>query len=221
LELAQLWCRLLPVKSEQESIPTGGEEGQAIKHFLMSMCIAILAVSAGLAQEKKAEPPPPKPADEGPNLEVTMKFIQEKLKAKLTRWDDVTADPASCQLTFARSGKWADHDWEDETLAFSFAEVEKIQVLPFVEYKRLMGQEEDPDSPTSPDACCFFRFLMTTEKSVHLRHFKKGKPRPKEDKDSGEWVWAFKYEADQANRVAKAMVHAVELCGGGAKPEPF
>jgi uncharacterized protein (DUF2384 family) len=28
-------------------------------------------------------------------------------------------------------------------------------------------------------------------------------------------------EEEMANRVAKAMVHAVELCGGGAKPEPF
>jgi len=27
----------------------------------------------------KAVPPPPKPADEGPSLEVTMKFIQDKL----------------------------------------------------------------------------------------------------------------------------------------------
>jgi hypothetical protein len=24
-----------------------------------------------------------------------------------------------------------------------------------------------------------------------------------------------------ADRVAKALVHAVELCGGGPKPEPF
>ncbi len=29
------------------------------------------------------------------------------------------------------------------------------------------------------------------------------------------------YDEALANRVAKAMVHAVELCGGGGKPEPF
>jgi alpha-D-ribose 1-methylphosphonate 5-phosphate C-P lyase len=28
-------------------------------------------------------------------------------------------------------------------------------------------------------------------------------------------------DEDTANRVAKAMLHAVELCGGGSKPEPF
>ena len=29
------------------------------------------------------------------------------------------------------------------------------------------------------------------------------------------------YDEEMANRVAKALVHAVELCGGGSKPEPF
>jgi hypothetical protein len=29
------------------------------------------------------------------------------------------------------------------------------------------------------------------------------------------------FDEQLANRVAKALVHAVELCGGGTKPEPF
>jgi hypothetical protein len=29
------------------------------------------------------------------------------------------------------------------------------------------------------------------------------------------------YEQELADRVAKALIHAVELCGGGPKPEPF
>ncbi len=33
-------------------------------------------------------------------------------------------------------------------------------------------------------------------------------------------TWSFRDE-ETANRVAKAMVHAAELCGGGRKPEPF
>jgi hypothetical protein len=33
-------------------------------------------------------------------------------------------------------------------------------------------------------------------------------------------VLSFRDE-DAANRVAKALVHAVELCGGGSKPELF
>jgi len=29
------------------------------------------------------------------------------------------------------------------------------------------------------------------------------------------------FDEQLANRMAKAMVHAVELCGGGSEPEPF
>jgi hypothetical protein len=173
-----------------------------MKRCLIMIGCALLAASAALAQEKK-DAPPPKPGDNGPSLEATMKFIQDKLKAKLTRWDDITADPGNCQLAFARSGKWAGNDWEDETLTFSLREVEKIEVTP----------------PEESSAFFDLRVLMTTEKSVHVRHFKNGKPRPKADTDSGQWSSAF--DEDLANRLAKAMLHAVELCGGGSKPEPF
>jgi len=50
-----------------------------MKRCMMTVCFTALAVSAALAQEKKTVPPPPKPADEGPSLEVTMKFIQDKM----------------------------------------------------------------------------------------------------------------------------------------------
>lgn len=50
-----------------------------MKRCLTTMSVAFLAVSAALAQEKKAVPPPPKPADEGPSLEVTMQFIADKI----------------------------------------------------------------------------------------------------------------------------------------------
>jgi hypothetical protein len=48
-----------------------------MKRSLLTMCFAVLTVSGALAQQKKAVPPP-KPAD-GPSLEVTMKFIQDKM----------------------------------------------------------------------------------------------------------------------------------------------
>jgi len=100
-----------------------------MKRCLTMISCALLAASAALAQEKKDAPPPPKPVDNGPGLEVTMKFIQDKLKAKLPFWDDITVDPANCQLTFTRSCKWAGTDWEDEILTFSFREVEKIELV--------------------------------------------------------------------------------------------
>src|SRR5208282_5606509 len=50
-----------------------------MKRCLIAMCFAVLAVSASIAQEKTAVLPPPKPADGGPSLEITMKFIQDQL----------------------------------------------------------------------------------------------------------------------------------------------
>jgi len=40
------------------------------------------------------------------------------------------------------------------------------------------------------------------------------------DKNVGEFALHFRDE-DTANRVAKAMIHAIELCGGGSQPELF
>jgi hypothetical protein len=50
-----------------------------MKRCFITICLAVLALSAALAQEKKTVPPPPKRANDGTSLEVTMKFIQDKL----------------------------------------------------------------------------------------------------------------------------------------------
>jgi hypothetical protein len=163
-----------------------------------------------------------------------MQFVQEKLKAKLPYWTDITADPANCQITFAKHygpELSANGNSRDYTTTFSFREVERIEVMPLREYSRVTGQEEDPDNPPSPDTFVL-RVLMTTAKSVHERKTtsKKGKvvsgpanynANWNYDKYKGEWTATFQEGEDLANRLAKAMAHAVELCGGGSKPEPF
>jgi hypothetical protein len=163
-------------------------------------------------------PPPPKPADEGLSLEVTMKFIQEKLKAKLPIWADITADPATCQLTFQRDDV-PDNETKavKRSRAMSLREVEKIQVMTLEEFASLMRQD-DPDKPGQ----FVLRILATTEKSVHTRLEaipKRGKPTQR-DYYSGDWSATFQ-DQDTADRLAKALLHAVELCGGGTTPEPF
>jgi hypothetical protein len=54
------------------------KERVAMKRCVLTMCLVSLVVSVALAQKKTA-PPPPKPADKGPSLVDTMKFIQDKL----------------------------------------------------------------------------------------------------------------------------------------------
>jgi hypothetical protein len=185
----------------------------------MTICSAVLIVSAMSAQEKASVPPPPKPADEGPSLQVTMQFIQEKLKAKQTDYTDITADPANCQITFARQIFPGNPNYViDFTTTFSFREVEKVEVMPAREYS---GPSARWENPPSPDAFVL-RVSTTTEKSVrqHEAEFKKGKLTRSDDFYVGKWALNFK-DQDTPNRLAKAMVHAVELCGGGSKPEPF
>src|SRR5271167_262603 len=94
-----------------------------MKRWLIGICFAWLVVSCAFAQQKKTVPPPPKPADEGPSLEVTMKFIQDKMNAHgtvgyvqtrsnvngvLTRVysliSDVVADPSTCTLHAKKKG---------------------------------------------------------------------------------------------------------------------
>lgn len=45
-------------------------------------------------------------------------------------------------------------------------------------------------------------------------------PNLLEDSDPSSYDFYF-HDEETANRVAKALVHAVELCGGGSQPEPF
>lgn len=63
--------------------------------------------------------------------------------------------------------------------------------------------------------------LGRAKKGEHCEQF--GKEVPCGDPTLPDRVlktWLFRDE-DTANRVAKALVHAVELCGGGSEHEPF
>jgi hypothetical protein len=43
---------------------------------------------------------------------------------------------------------------------------------------------------------------------------------PESDTNVGVFTLHFRDE-EMAGRVAKAMIHAIDLCGGGSPPEPF
>jgi hypothetical protein len=193
-----------------------------MKRFIMSICIPILAASAGLAQEKNAVPPPPKPSDDGPSLDVTMKFIKEKLEAKIkagTYTAEVTADPATCQFTSASRSRPGGDPIYVYTSSLSFREVEKIQVMSNAEY--LAATVPDSDSEPYPDAFTI-RLLMAKQTSAHTQRkviHKKGKTDIR-DTYAGEYATTVADE-DSANRITKAMLHAVELCGDDSKSEPF
>lgn len=194
---------------------------------LTTIFFVALAVGGTLAQQKKTIPPPPKPADEGPNLEVTMKFIQDKLNsigAVNYMWyshnevagsdevhkyhfeaTNVVADSGGCRLIWNASIKTDDgQPGSPPPHSISLKEVADIAVLPLEQqYKKSNAANGHPE------------FSIRVDPPIYALVVHPLNPADKY------WHYFNFYDEDPANRVAKALVHAVELCGGGKKDEPF
>jgi hypothetical protein len=111
-------------------------------------------------------------------------------------------------------------DWT-KTWSVYFKNIERLEVISATDYKHrvkpTMTYQDDPP---------YFELVihLAPGKSVQ-RHIQTTpsarRGRTVESDDSiHEFALHFRDE-DTANRAAKAMVHAVELCGGGSQPEPF
>jgi hypothetical protein len=236
-----------------------------MKRCLMTTCFAILAVSSALAQEKKTVPPPPKPTDEGPSLEVTMKFIQDKLNELGTvgwvdtRSDlngvlsrstylifDVVADASSCTLhaktkkttqtelaegaTYNEGGKAVSgDDLHHESITTStgpFQDVDSIRVESPQDFRNRInadaGHPEMIVATISSTPAIYSLSLYAKKKDTFSFHVvnSSGKKPPQTFDGVSNGISFDLLDEDTANRLAKAMLHAVELCGGGNK-EPF
>lgn len=186
-----------------------------------------LNACAALAQQNV---PPPNPNDNGPTLAATMQFIQDKMNNKGAQLDqllpylgspskgmfEVTADPNTCQLKIKVS---YDNDpaFPIFTIVASFRDIQKIVVAP--SYDDPSQSEFPPESYLQIEAERAL-FKIRSEVLVDSKGKMLKKPRNGVDDSIADFNLIFR-GADMADRVAKAMVHAVELCGGGSKPEPF
>lgn len=171
-------------------------------------------------------PPPPKPPDSRPSLEVTMKFIQEKISDQGSRmnyaatchdsasgwngvlqisldWTKVSADTAACRISYHMSVTVDGKVLFDGDAALDFRDVQDIIVLPYEQH----AQRSQADQGHPAMSCTSTPALFAIKTRLPKKRY-------------SEWPEFDFYEEELANRVAKAMVHAVELCGGG-KPEPF
>ena len=234
-----------------------------IRRCLMTMYFAALVVGAALAQEKKTVPPPPKPEDAGPSLEVTMKFIQDKLNEQgtvyfvLTRSNidgvlfrqgalmfDVVADASNCTLHvrykvtnqaevtngtsyIAEDGKRIGgddlHSESITTTTNPFKDVDSITVESQQDiYNRILAQRGHPELTAVYTPPVFVLALKGTKKDAFSYHaqYTVGKQAPHQDDFAADRNQFDFRDEETADRVAKAMLHAVELCGGGNK-EPF
>jgi hypothetical protein len=165
-------------------------------------------------------PPAPKSADSGPSLEATMKFIQDKLNSigpvkfvALTHdgetgdnWKNwhmeedskVNADTAACIVNFHFKEVLGGTVRQDKHAWIPLKAVHDITVLPEQQYlNELDSANGHPLRNSRVDPPVFV--VKVTGLS------------------SNDYSALVFLNEDLASRVAKAMVHAVELCGGGNK----
>jgi hypothetical protein len=181
----------------------------------------ILAVFLSSIANAQDVPPPPKPKDDGPSLEVTMKFIQDKLREIgrmnyvvythdntngndvsnkfSTEANNVQASVADCRIDFHWSASRNGEALDDRDISFFLKNVQEIVVL---------TREQELDQIDA--AAGHPGFSSRVEPPIFMLQAKRS---------NGMHAFGF-FDESLANRVAKALVHAVELCGGGSK-EPF
>jgi hypothetical protein len=199
--------------------------------------LALALAGTALAQDV----PPPRPADEGPSLEVTMKFIGDKLNeegpvgwnykwpddAASERWSfevsGAVADTKSCTLTFRQSAHRAAlyPDFATNEYRASFRDIKKLTVLPL---SLSPAKASNADLPETA--------VATMEVDLTQRSDTRGNAPRKKVKHGRSvetvvqvvdprTIFLYFNNEEMAHRVAKAITHVVELCGGGEKPEPF
>jgi hypothetical protein len=184
------------------------------------VCSALLMSGPAFSQQPVA--PPPKPAADGPSLADTMQFIQAKLSERgrinfavythdnadgkdyidqySTEATSIVADPVACTISYHRNVKRNGAAFAEGSVSFSLRDVQDLAVMPLEqEFKRAYAAAGHPTWDPRVDPSMF---LVMARKAA----------------SPGNGFYFLTEE--MANRVAKAMVHAVELCGGGSK-EPF
>jgi hypothetical protein len=225
-----------------------------------SLAVAIcLTVGASHAQEKKPVPPPPKPIDDRPNLELTMKFIQDKLNDQDTvgylytrsngsgalfrhhyLLSDVVADASTCTLrvkekdnvqievtdgvTYQEGGKAVTGDELQRELFTTstslFKQVVSIEVDSAEDFWNRRTAESAHGDITFTFTPAVYNVTLngTTQDafSVHITATNGRQSPQNSETRSKQKTFVFRDE-ETANRVARAMTRAVELCGGGSK----
>jgi hypothetical protein len=181
-----------------------------------------LLLFAAAAATQTAVPPPPKPAADGPSLAATMQFIQTKLSERgrinfavythdnadgkdyIDQYSgeatNIVADPAACTISYHRNVKKNGVVLADDNASFSLRDVQDLAVMP--EEQDIRSAYAASGHPTWDPRVDPPLFLVVARRT-------------------GNQANGFYFPSEElANRIAKAMVHAVELCGGGNK-EPF
>ena len=181
--------------------------------------IAVLTIAGGSWAQDVA--PPPKPSD-SPSLEVTMKFIEDKVTDENnhkytsfvsdpsqggTEWNNqfsieitnFVADPKACRISFHWRSEINGGIADDSEYSLTLKDVRDIVVMPQEANQQQIDARNGHPGWTSRIQPNLFTLVARRPKGLEN---------------------AFLFSSEElAGRVAKAMIHAVELCGG--EKEPF
>jgi len=186
----------------------------------MTRFIVLAAFLSSIANAQDV-PPPPKPADDGPSLADTMKFIEDKLNSIgpvnyiAYTHDNVTGNNAtnkfSAELTNVRgnvAGCRIDYHWRNTRDGRILQDLDAGFPLKPVNQVRVKTREQELKEGSSNGG--HPEWASRVYPTVFVISVEVG--------PNGNTLCLF--DESLANRIAKALVHAVELCGGGTK-EPF
>jgi len=189
--------------------------GKALRSTAFTLAFSLVAIGALRAQQAVA--PPPRPVDNGPSIETTMQFIQDNAaEGKLTytaivtdasqqgvEWrnkftvemSNLVADAGACRVSYHWRAEENGKVIDDADYSLMLKDVKEILVLPQDQNQNQVDNRSghpDWNSRISPPL-----FVLIAKRPRGLVN-----------------VFLFSDE-EMANRVAKAITHAVELCGGG------
>jgi len=164
-------------------------------------------------------------ANNGADLGTLFQFSQESQVVAVDQADGLSLqDKISVEL----SGPVSATSNAITTWQVNFKDIDKLDVMNSTDYKHSFAHGSVyQNSPLFYELLVHLAAGKTVRQHTRTTVCTRGLNNPKQscitleaDNNLGEFVLHFRDE-EMANRVAKALVHAVELCGGGSKPEPF
>jgi hypothetical protein len=193
-----------------------------IKNIVRVVSVAYFAaLLSALALAQTAVQPPPKPADSGPSLAATMQFIQEKvgqqgkinfalyvhdnaagndwIVQKALEVTNIVPHPETCILNFHVKL------WENGSIV-----VDQDLGIPFRDAEDVIIQPVEQSIKENDNKAGYTTRSYRSDPPVFALRVRR----------KATYNELYFTDEETANRVAKAMVHAVELCGGSNK-DPF
>jgi hypothetical protein len=189
--------------------------------------VSVFVLTTSLAAFSQKPAAPPSKPDKGLSLAATMQLLQKELNAGgkvnfivntrdelggpdhispyTSEVSNVVADSASCSVRYHWKSSTPDQVMDESDLSLNLHDVQSVRVMTYVQYlKEVEGEDVgDPNAQTA----WYTKFnppmlILYPQIAGDL---------------NGEYGFIFADEVT-ANRIAKVLTHAVELCGSGKKP---